>query len=243
MVPASLATSARWLVDMAGRAIARILPGKPPQRARPAGAPFAAAKAVEVPLHPTTRASIARLNDSPDFADRVRAARALGDAHEPESTVVLVRALRDRSSEVAVQAAKSLARHGGRVAVDALGATLRNEDGYASTETRAAAVDALGTILPANEGSQLIAAVADADASVSLAAIAALARRDESASVQALMGVLEDRGAYYLPVTRHAAARALSRLNRGDSPRMRALLDGESDPEVRRALEPVAARS
>jgi HEAT repeat protein len=181
------------------------------------------------------------LRDAADFAERARAAHVLGDFVDAETTAALTRALRDSSSEVAVQAAESLARHGGAVAITALQGVLQNSDGYVGTETRASAVRALGSLLPPNEGTAVVAAVADADATVSLAAIAALAERDEPVSANALLGVLEDRGAFYLPLTRHAAARALSRLRRYDPPRVRALLDQEADPAVRAALESLAS--
>ena len=75
---------------------------------------------------------------------------------------------------------------------------------------------------------------------MSLAAIAALAERDESLSAGALMGVLENRAGYYLPLTRQAAARALLRLHHCDKDRLRDLLDIEYDATVREALSSLA---
>ena len=76
--------------------------------------------------------------------------------------------------------------------------------------------------------------------SVSLAAIATLAERDESTSAGALMGVLEDRRGFYLPLTRQAAARALGRLHHYDRDRLRGVLAMEYDDAVRNALSVMA---
>ncbi len=179
---------------------------------------------------------LAILRGASDFAARARAARALGGVIDADTTSALARALRDPSSEVAVEAAESLSRHGGDVAIAALMTVLVNADGYMGTATRASAVLALGALLPPDGGAAIVAAVADLDATVSLAAIAALAERDEVPSANALLGVLEDRGAFYLPLTRHAAARALGRIKARDVARVQAILEVEADPVVRDAL-------
>jgi hypothetical protein len=54
------------------------------------------------------------------------------------------------------------------------------------------------------------------------------------------MAVIERPDGFYLPVTRHAAARALSRMHDLDVVRMRALAAREVDPEVRSVLVSVA---
>jgi hypothetical protein len=217
--------------------------GEPVPVAESPPPPRAAAEPGARPSLRKRRESLELLRSGTDFADRVKSARALGDVVDAETTAALGCALRDASSEVAVQAAESLARHGGKAAIEALRGVLQNADGYVRTETRASAVRALGSLLPPNEAMSLATAVADPDATVSLAAIAALADRDEAASANALMGVLEDRGGFYLPVTRLAAARGLSRLHGYDGPRLRTLVDSESDPDVRGALESLASGS
>ena len=222
--------------------IAAVLPKEPPAPPRATEPspqpPRGSAEAVPSELR---AAYLEQLRGSPDFAERVRAAQALGDARDSEVTTALAGALRDASSEVAVQAAESLERHGGPTAVEALREALRNADGFSSTATRAAAVRALGTLLARNDGAILATAVADPDATVSLAAIAALAGRDEAVSANTLLGVLEDRSAFYLPLTRQAAAAALTHLRPTDPPRVRALIETEGDPEVRRVLEGLAS--
>jgi HEAT repeat protein len=155
---------------------------------------------------------------------------------EDESTADLIAALRDQSSEVAVRAAETLRRHGGEASVGALREVLANDDRYFASETRVAAIRALGAMLPLGQGTPLHAAVSDADATVSLAAIAALSERDEPPGADALLGVIERTDGFYLSVTRQAAARALSGMHGHDATRLRALLDREGDPEVRTAL-------
>jgi hypothetical protein len=95
-------------------------------------------------------------------------------------------------------------------------------------------------LLPADQASPITGALGDVDATVSLAAIATLAERDEGVSAGALMGVLEDRRGFYLPLTRQAAARALGRLHHYDRDRLRGVLASEYDDTVRDALSLMA---
>jgi HEAT repeat protein len=176
------------------------------------------------------------LRRKPNFLDRVHAARALASVPDEETTAALAAALRDASAEVAVEAAEALARHRGPSAIAALKAALDNRDAYYSPITRAASVRSLGVLLPPEDAMPIAAAVADVDPTVSLAAIAALADRDDAASAHALTAVLEDRAGFYLPLTRQAAARALLRLRRWDERRCGRLLQDESDATVREAL-------
>jgi hypothetical protein len=187
--------------------------------------------------------SLTALLSSADFAERARAADSLAALVDEETTAALVAALRDSASDVAVHAAEALRHHRGPLAVSALGEVLANEDQYFRPETRAAAVRTLGAILPPGEGASLYAAVADPEAAVSLAAIAALAERDEAPGADALLGVIERADGFYLPMTRHAAARALSRMRGHDPVRLRTLVEHEADPEVRTVLESLAPAS
>ncbi len=188
------------------------------------------------------QATLVRLRGADDYTDRVRAAGSLAHADDAEVTAALVAALRDRSSEVATQAAESLGHHRNEVSTAALRGALENRDGFYSPETRASAVRALGSLLPENEAGVLASAVADIDATVSLSAIAALADRDERTSAQTLIDVLENRAGFYLPLTRQAAARALFRLKHCDRDRVRGLLEAESDATVRNELQLIASR-
>ena len=190
----------------------------------------------------TRQETLSRLRGADDYADRARAAGALAHANDAEATAALVAALRDRSSEVAAQAAEALGHHRNAIATAALRGALENRDGFHSPETRAAAVRALGSLLPESEAGVLASAVADVDATVSLSAIAALADRDERTSAQALIGVLENRAGFYLPLTRQAAARALFRLQHCDAARVRGILEGEMDQTVREELQLIASR-
>jgi HEAT repeat protein len=190
---------------------------------------------------PAARAEhLARLRGAGDYGERARAALALAGVPDPETTAALVSALRDRSAEVAVQAAEALAHHPGDASTSALRQVLENQDGYFSPPVRASAVRSLGALLPANGAAPVESALGDVEAIVSLAAIAALAERDESASAGALMGVLEDRRGFYLPLTRQAAARALGRIHHYDRARLRDVLAAEYDDVVREALSSLA---
>jgi hypothetical protein len=214
-----------------------MVPGPTPSNGAP---PAVAPDLVSDPVR--RRDSILRLRGSGDFADRARAAAALAHMDDDEATAALVAALRDPSSEVGAQAAEALGHHRNEAALSALRGALENRDGFYSPETRSSAVRALGALLPENEGGVLASAVADVDATVSLSAIAALADRDEGASARALLGVLEDRAGFYLPLTRVAAARALLRLQHCDRDRVRGLLEAESDAKVREELQLIASR-
>jgi HEAT repeat protein len=212
-----------------------------PTSAAPSPAPSPSTSSASSPAKVAGREEqLARLREASDYAERARAALALARITDAEATAALIAALRDTSSEVAAQAAEALAHHRGDLATSALRGVLENRDGYFNAVTRASAVRALGTLLPVDQGTPIAAAVRDVDAIVSLAAIAALAERDESTSAGALMGVLEDRAGYYLPLTRQAAARALLRLRHYDRDRLRGLLASEYDATVREALSSLA---
>jgi HEAT repeat protein len=253
-----LATSALHAAAARWPQLSRLLGFLPATPSGPIAAPassFSGAKADEAPptLAQPSRASspaqpsqashrphLAQLRDASDYAERARAALALAKTVDAETTSALVAALRDPSSEVAAQAAEALGHHPGDQATAALQGVLENRDGFFNPMTRASAVRALGVLLPANHGLPVVSAVADVDALVSLAAIAALAERDESASADALMGVLENRAGFYLPLTRQAAARALTRLQNYEPERLRRMLEAEYDSAVRDALASLA---
>jgi len=187
--------------------------------------------------------SLEALRSATDLVDRIRAARTLASIRDEETTAALAAALRDASAEVAVEAAEALGRHRGPGAIGALRAALDNSDGYYNPMTRAASVRALGAILPSDEAALIANAVTSVDPMVSLAAIAALAERDEPASRDALAAVLENRAGFYLPLTRQAAARALLQLRRWDEEKYRTLLENEADATVRESLVALRASS
>lgn len=155
---------------------------------------------------------------------------------EAVETETLIAALRDPSAEVAVAAAEALARRPPALAVPALRTVVENKDGYFCPSTRVAAVHALKSLLPPGQGGLVADAVRDSDASVSVAAIAALVERNDDESADILLGLLEDSTGFYVALTRRAAALGLAHLRPGHSGRVTALLQNESDPEVRHAL-------
>jgi hypothetical protein len=166
-----------------------------------------------------------------------------GPPPDPRTTAVLIAALRNPSAEVAIDAAEALRSRPGPATVEALREVLANREGYFNGATRAAAVLALGALLPAGELSAVYGAVADVDASVSLSAIAAIVDRADEGCAEALLKLLEDGSGFYLPPTRWAAARGLDRIRRADPARVKALLDRESDAAVRAALAPMSMPS
>lgn len=178
-----------------------------------------------------------------DSTARASAARALSRIVDREATFALVVALRDPTAEVAVEAAEALRFHPVELVAPALRHVVDNRDRYFSPTTRAAAVRTLGALLPPGGAAAVVSAVADVDASVSLAAVAALAERDEAAGAQALLTLLEDGTGFYVPLTRQAAARGLAQMGHRDEGRIDALLRQEADPAVREALASVRLRA
>ncbi len=158
----------------------------------------------------------------------------------PSETASLLAALRDPSAEAAARAAEALAQHRSEAVIAALQGVVDNKDSYYNATVRASAVRSLGRLLPPDQATPITGALGDIDAMVSLAAIATLAERDEGTSAGALMGVLEDRRGFYLPLTRQAAARALGRLHHYDRERLRGVLAAEYDDAVREALSSMA---
>jgi HEAT repeat protein len=230
------AAAARWPL------LSRLLGIVPPAAGTIAASPLdAGARPTRATAAPSAPAEqLSRLRGAGDYAERARAALSLARMADPEATAGLVAALRDRSSEVAVQAAEALAHHPGDVTTTALLGVLENADGYFSAPVRASAVRSLGALLPASDAASIARALADVEAIVSLAAIATLAERDVGASAGALIGLLEDRRGFYLPLTRQAAARALGRLHHYDRDRLQGVLAAEYDDVVRDALSSMA---
>jgi HEAT repeat protein len=171
------------------------------------------------------------------WEERVAAVQALSGRSEPEVCAGLIVALHDRSVEVAVSAATALGVFGGDQAREALAVVLRNADGYYAALTRAAAVSALGRTLASGEHDLLRVALTDGEVEVSIAAIAALIERSDPDTTFALTRILENPQHFFLPVTRLAAARGLSRLKKLDTATIHRLLEREADPAVQQALQ------
>jgi len=177
------------------------------------------------------------LRSSAEMAVRIKAVRALAQTTMPSVTAALCAALRDPSAEVAAEAADALRHHPEQTAIAELAKVVENADGYFTGGVRAAAIRTLSTVLPRGRGEPILAAVADADAEVSVAAIAGVVDRNEPGGAEALFAVLENRRGYYVSLTRGAAARGMRRLVTPPDPtRLRALLESESDREVRDVL-------
>jgi HEAT repeat protein len=214
-----------------------------PTLSRLLGIEPSAAASSGVARAPATRSRaecLATLRVSDDPRARARAARDLARVMDDEASRALVAALRDPVAEVAIEAAGALRAHPMEKAAAALTEVLVNRDGYFSPVARAAAIRSLGAMVPSGQGAAIAAAVADGDATVSLAAIATLAERGEETGAAALLRLLEDGRGFYLPITRQAAARALSQMKLTDDGRLSALLQHESDETVRAVLSPSA---
>jgi HEAT repeat protein len=163
--------------------------------------------------------------------------RAAAETPLPPVIAALCAALRDPSAEVAAEAADALRHHHDQEAIAALSSVVDNADGYFAGGVRAAAIRSLSAILPYGRGQPILAAVADADVEVSVAAIAGIVDRNEPGGGDALFAVLENPRGYYVSLTRSAAARGMRRLvTPPDAARLRALLESENDREVREAL-------
>jgi hypothetical protein len=183
------------------------------------------------------QAWISALASSTEMAVRMKAVRALAGTALPSVNAALCAALRDPSAEVAAEAADALRHHDDPDAIAALSRVVENADGYFSGGVRAAAIRTLSAILPHGRGQSIVSAVADADAEVSVAAIAGVVDRNEPGGGDALFAVLENPRGYYVSLTRGAAARGMRRLVTPPDPaRLRALIDAEGDGEIRDVL-------
>ncbi|MET0341977.1 MAG: HEAT repeat domain-containing protein [Polyangiales bacterium] len=178
-----------------------------------------------------------------DYETRAKAARGLAAHRTPEVVEALIGALRDRSVEVAVAAATSLAIMGDAGARAGLLAVLENAEGYYHPLARAAAVRGLGPLLTGEQRGPLQLALRDLDAEVSIAAIAALSAQASSDGAAALLHVVENADGFYLPITRLAAARALERLPPSAPAELEALRAREPDVLVGEALTRLLERA
>jgi len=192
---------------------------------------------------PVTTWQIEILRSSSDFAERARTARSLTSAASGEALAALAAALRDRSVEVAVEAALALGYHDREMAVPVLRDVVEGGDGYFNPIVRAAAIRSLGMLLPQGHGDVLVGAVSSVDGEVSIAAIATLIERGEPKSAIKLLEVLEDRSGFYLPVVRKAAAEGLSTLGFHDDTRLRPLMEAENDADISRTLNALVNRA
>jgi hypothetical protein len=185
----------------------------------------------------STQAWLTALAGNSEAALRIRAVRALADSALPAVTAALCGALRDPSAEVASEAADALRHHRGHDVIAALSSVVENADGYFAGGVRAAAIRTLSAILPHGGGQAIVDAVADADAEVSVAAIAGVVDRNEPGGGAALFAVLENPRGYYVALARGAAARGMRKLVTPPDPvRLRALLEAENDREIRDVL-------
>jgi HEAT repeat protein len=177
-----------------------------------------------------------------DYQSRTKAAQALASHPQPEATEALVRALRDRSVEVAVAAATALGVAGGEGARRALLAVLDNTEGFYHPLVRAGAVHGLGSLLPPEERAPLVRALRDLDAEVSIAAIAAFSNGGPEGAPP-LLAVVQNADGFFLPITRLAAARGLERLPPHGTSELERVRAWEGDPTVREILERLISRA
>ena len=184
-----------------------------------------------------------RLRRDPEPGGRIRAIRAIAEFTSPGATPALTAALRDRSAEVAAEAADALRHHPNEIAISALRTVVENADRFFNPCVRAAAIRTLSAILPNGEGAPIRAAISDPDAEVSVAAIAGVVDRNEAGSAEALLTVLENPRGYYVSLTRGAAARGLKGLTLPpDSKRLQALIETEGDRDIQEILRSLVVR-
>jgi HEAT repeat protein len=182
-------------------------------------------------------ALVAQLVSSSSWQARASAAMSLADVSAEGVVPALVRALRDRSVEVAVAAADALSGQRDECAATELLAVLENREGYFNPVTRVAAISGLARRLDVARLDPVFAALRDIDAEVSIAAVAVIAERVPARAGKLLLPVLCDKTGYYLPIVRLAAANALERAGALHSGVVGELLAQEIDPSVRRVLE------
>lgn len=167
-----------------------------------------------------------------DYRVRLRAVQGLVHHRDQAAIDALCAALRDRSVEVAVAAVSSLQIVAGRSARMTLREVLENAQSYYHPLVRAAAVHALGGLLSEPECAPIVRALRDADAEVSIAAISALAISAPSRAGELLLELVENRDAFFLPITRLAAARGLERLSWLPQASLARLSESELDPQL-----------
>lgn len=177
-----------------------------------------------------------------DYRLRLRAVQALVHQRAPTAVDALAGALRDRSVEVAVAAVSSLQIVAGRKAQRTLREVVDDDQRYYHPLVRAAAVHALGALLPEHECEPIVRALRDPDAEVSIAAIGALGACAPSRAAELLLAVIENRDGFFLPITRLAAARGLERLSWLPASDIERLSQAEGDPQLREILTRLSGR-
>jgi HEAT repeat protein len=182
------------------------------------------------------------LSSAEDWQRRARAAERLTAAEADGVAAGLVRALSDRSVEVAVAAIVALSGRRESRVDSALLEVVRSTDGYYSPMTRARAIGVLAERLARSELAPIFDAVRDVDADVSVAAIAAIGEHAREAAGSILLPLLMDRSGYYLPLVRLAAAKALEAADALTPDVAGQLLEDEPDPAVQKLLEDARAR-
>jgi hypothetical protein len=180
-----------------------------------------------------------RLAHSPSWQERAGAAVDLARVDAADALEPLLHALQDPSAEVAAAAIDSLARFRDARVTTALSRVLRNREGYFSPITRAAAVQGLARGASDGQLGLVVEALADLDAEVSLAAIAALGEYAPGLAGAHILPIVEDRSGYFLPFVRLAAVKALVRADKLPHQVAVNLRRTEADLTVRSALEQV----
>lgn len=204
----------------------------------PHRAPRRSAQAAPLSLE----SELSRLH-SRDYRVRLQVVQSLSHHATPRAVAALRAALRDRSVEVAVAAVSSLQIVAGLDARPTLEEVLKNADGYYHPLVRAAAVQALGSLLAPAERAPLLSALRDVDAEVSIAAISALVANAGDAASDALLQVIANSDGFFLPITRLFAARSLARLSRPPIAALEQLREKESDPQLRDILQRIPVQA
>ena len=230
--PAQAAPPAR-----AARPRARPQPDEPEEGKREDARAEAEDESAPAPPPPTSEAErdrrgmlVRALRSDTDAGVRRSAAWALGESVRAGESPILVAALRgDADAGVREMAAWALARDRSEDVTAALAQALRKD---ASAHVRATAAWALGQRRRADSAA-LVAAIADAELDVRVAAIWALGNQRVEAAPAELIAALRDQQ----PRIRVLVAWALTEINDPASvPALRTAFGKEQDPEVRRAI-------
>lgn len=130
----------------------------------------------------------------------------------PTSTVALLVALRDRSADVAREAAISLGKARDLSAVGPLEQVVCNADNYFHPVVRAAAAESLGQLGDIHAVDALVIGTRDSMAEASAESVRALATLKDQRAVAPLIEIVRNTNHYYLPIVRRAAVMALIKL-------------------------------
>lgn len=180
----------------------------------------------------TLQSLLQQLQDAHGWQERARAVSELGSFDDDAALSAIIAALRDTSVEVASAAIAALGAHASPIARAALHEVLDNAQSYFHPLTRVAALLAIAAEpRTPSTTARLHAAVRDAAAEVSLAAVSLLSASapDDQAL---LLQVAQDGSGFFVADVRLAALQALAREGQLTPTRLQQWLSSEPPGEI-----------